>query len=123
MSSYIFGSVPSKCQAAQDLVRQYSKNREAFIQKVIKIAASATESHISEVALGMGKTELRVDVETVVKKNEEIKKLQEELKLKKFKLINDERKLVVQALVHHFEDAGFKVKSNNHNVVDISWKE
>lgn len=125
MTSYIFGSSSSsKCQVARDLVRQYNENRETFIQKAIKIMINATESHICEVALGQGKTEMRVDVENVIKKHEEIKKLTEELKLVKFKLKTEERKLITQALVHHFEDNDFVVKSSqNAGSVEIKWTE
>ncbi len=125
MTSYIFGSSSSsKCQVAKDLVRQYNDNRETFIEKAIKIIINATETHIYDVALGQGKTEMRVDVDAVIKKHEDIKKLEEELKLIKFKLKSDERKLIIQALIHHFEDNDFKVKNTcNGSSVEIKWAE
>lgn len=121
MSSYIFGSSTTKSDNARNLVKQYTKNREIFINKAIQIVINATDNQICEVALGFGKTKLRVDVETVVKKNPEIKTLTEELKLKDTKLRPEEKKLIIQALVHYFEDQKFNVETSYNNVVDIEW--
>ncbi len=121
MTSYIFAPPKTKCQIAQDLVKQYQTNRKTFIQKAIKIIIATTKVHINEVALSRGKTELRVNVDTVVKRNEQLTKLQEELHLKEYTTTHEERKPIVEAIIKYFEDSTFVV-SSSHDIVTISWK-
>jgi UDP-N-acetylenolpyruvoylglucosamine reductase len=122
MSGIFFSGTPTKVSVARMNVKAYVKNREEFIKRIIKITTDEVVKKINEISLGMGKSQLKLEIEKFIKSSDIIKSEEEKFKLKDFAINKTEKDLVVQAVALSLQDEGFKTDIKPA-CLEISWEE